>query len=147
MDDFVKHSMDTIIKSGHQVLYVFPDSPDQVAFAYTVGRSVKDRPELLMTGPMVAAIMTNILNDVAEYDDSQPINAGDLLPADTVLVDYPARVVAVDPREAQMFQAINFFGEDLNALQILWPDAEGRFPGDPGCTIDETFQPRYPLRS
>ena len=39
--------------------------------------------------------------------------------------------------------ALRFFGDDVTALQVLWPDQRGRFPGDLG--FKEPTQPTYPL--
>lgn len=132
--------MDTILEHGHQVVVVRdPDDIDS-PFAYTVGRAVKDRPELLLTGP----VPPTILNDLAKYDDGQPLSGGDVLLADTILTGYPVRIEVADPMAASMFQAIRLFGDDVTALQMLWPDPQGLFPGEDGYAYAADVQPFYP---
>jgi hypothetical protein len=139
MNFLAKREMELIIEQGHQVQLIFPHEGDEgVPFAYSVGRSVKDRPELLVTGPLPGNMLGYIVNRVAELDDENEISAGDEL--DDVLSGYPVRIVEVANLDhAEMFGVTQHF-MDATALQILWPDKEGRFPGDEGYT---TNQPVY----
>lgn len=143
MDFLAKHTMETIIQKGHQVMVIFGNDPvAEPGFFYTVGRTVKDRPELLLTGSLPAEVGSYILNRVADLDDESPISAGQEL--DEVLDGYPVRVVQVrDLKEAAMYRVVDNFGtDDTTALQILWPDAEGRFPGEQGYIYGDA-QPVY----
>lgn len=137
-EELDKRLMDNIIKNGHQVNFIFPRPGDEGhQFWYSVGRSMKDRPELLITGPIQPEVGHWIINEAAKMDDTEPLQPGQEIPADTLLGGYPVRIVAVDPREAEMYDAIRCFGEDITALQIVWPDMDGRFPGEEGFLFDE----------
>jgi hypothetical protein len=127
-----KHEMDTIIEHGHQVRAVFGG---EAFFAYSIGRTVRDRPEILVTGPLPPNVAHWVVNRVAELDDQSPLQPGQEL--DTVLEGYRVRLVAVrDLDEAQMFGVTNNFGtEDTSALQVVWPDSDGHFPDDPEYDI------------
>ena len=134
MEFLAKWQMETISEHGHQVRGVFGE---QGNFAYSIGRTVKDRPELLVTGVLPLEVMQSIINNVAAQDDESPVRAGDELD-EIIAGGYTVRLVAVrDMDEAQMFGVTNNFGtDDTSALQILWPDSDGHFPGDPGYDTD-----------
>lgn len=141
-----KRAMDTIIKHGHTVNYIFPTPENPgTPFGYTVGRTLKGRPELFIVGPLPPEVMQGILNTAAKADDEDPLRAGE--ERHDILVGYGARIIEADPEAAQMNQALSFFGDDVTALQILWPDAEGFFPGDEPYAEahDPGMQPTYPL--
>lgn len=138
-----KMEMETIIEHGHEVRVIFPDEPGPGMFAYSVGRSVKDRPELLVTGNLPPEVLGHIINRVAEIDDETPLVAG--VDLDEVLDGFRVRLVEVrDMDEAEMFGVTTHFGtEETSALQILWPDADGRFPGEEGFGYTPEQQPVY----
>lgn len=33
-------------------------------------------------------------------------------------------------------------GDGFDVLQIVWPDKQASFPGEPNCTLEENVQPR-----
>lgn len=137
MDYLAKREMEMIIKHGHEVRYIFDHEGQDPAFSYSIGRSVRDRPELLITGSLPPVMHQYIVNRVAELDDATPFSGGEEL--EEVLDGYPVRLVKVrDLEEAEMYGVTNNFGtDDTWALQILWPDEEGRFPGDPQFTFNQ----------
>lgn len=138
-DAFDEETARVIREYGHQVVGVFPTEGDDGApFAYTVGRTLSGRPELLITGPLRPDIACAILNYAAEVDDGTPLEPGD---RDDILVGYTARIVEVDPWASQMFQAVRLFGEEVRALQLVWPDPGGRFPWDEGWAYERDAQP------
>lgn len=140
MEYLKKREMETIIEYGHQVRYVFPGpDDDSTAFAYSMGRSVKDRPEILVTGQLPHKVMHYIVNRVADLDDERELSAGMELAAGEVLEGYPVRLVQVsDLEEAEMFGVTSNFGtDDTSALQVVWPDLEGRFPDEEGFTFEQ----------
>lgn len=148
MNALEKKMMDDIIEFGHQVIFVFPTPNDPGhTFWYSVGRTVKDRPELLITGPLNQQVGQWMINEAAKIDDEYPLQAGQEIPAGALLDGYPVRVVKAEPTDAEMFSATSAFGEDdVTALQLVWPDKQGNFPGDPD--YDERFvQPLFPVES
>jgi hypothetical protein len=133
LDFLAKQSMESIIEHGHQVRVIFA-SEERPDFAYSIGRTLKERPELFVIGPMDPNMLGYIVNRVAELDDESPLSAG--MELDTVLDGFKVRLSPVrDLEEAQMFGVTTHFS-DATALQILWPDIEGNFPGEPGYDAD-----------
>lgn len=149
LDDMIaamnRETMQMITRFGHQVISVFPTTPEEgVPFSYTVGRTGKGRPELLITGPLDPRIMGHLLNDAAYLDDNEPLQPGSVL--DGLLRGYPVQVVKADPYLGEMFQAFRFYDtDDIDALQLVWPDQGGHFPGDPGYDYPPEVQPVHRL--
>lgn len=138
MEFLAKRQMDVIIEHGHQIMNIFGDEdPD---FSYTVGRTVKDRPELVITGDLHPDQRATILNEVAAWDDEHPLEPGLIQPDGFGVA---LKIVAVDPSEAEMNIAVANFGDDVVALQVIWPDDQSRFPGDPGYAYGDAFQPVF----
>lgn len=142
-DYIAKKQMDDIIAKGHQVMCIFP-TEESIAeggashyFFYTVGRTVKERPELLLTGPLDNRVAGWVLNEAARMDDTEPFTPGMEIPANVLLNQYPVRIVEANPEAAEMNQALDLFGDDVTALQIIWPDMEGRFPGEPDFAFED----------
>lgn len=136
LEFLAKHQMDTIIRKGHQIMSIFGDEPE-ANFSYTVGRTVKDRPELLCTADMHPDQRGSLLNALAEWDDENPLVPGRL--EGPFLC--PILIVKIDPDEGKMFAATSSFGDDVVAYQVVFPDEEDRFPHEPG--YDFVSQPVY----
>ena len=147
-DSLDQKTIETILEYGHQVVMVFPTEEEPgTCFAYTVGRSMRDLPELLMAGNLPPNVMGKILNDAVRLHEEGTcvIEDGYEYPPNTLLQGgFTARVVEVDPRASEMFQAINVMGENIRALQIVWPDKNGCFPDDPGWSLPHDAQPIRP---
>jgi len=139
-----QQTLDTIIKYGHQVIGVLADEESGHRFAYSVGRSVKDLPELVVNGPLPQKVAQHMINEAARLQDEEdiPLADGYEFEPNTLIAGFPVRVVKVDPARSQMFQALFLFGDDIEALQLVWPDTNGAWPGEPGYT-ERYFQPIY----
>ena len=112
---------------GHAVTGV----GEQPMFYYTTGLAVADLPELLMIGNLgetgksvLNAVADDIkVNGTAERD----IDLGGRFPVRLRNITDPAYV-----RSRYTIQTGQHFGrEDYPVMQVLIPDTEGRFPGDP----------------
>ncbi|MGB6207839.1 DUF4262 domain-containing protein [Mycobacterium sp.] len=127
-------------KQGWVVQFV---ESDRTPYAYTVGLHKRGLPELLVTGlsPQRAA---RILNSVAEYllDGGRPIPGERILVGGEVLVD----VVQVQHPDARMNVAVAFYGSELKALQLVWPDDQGHRPWCPEFSNGEIRQPVLGVR-
>lgn len=94
-------------------------------WAYTVGLTAHDRPELVVTGLAVehAAVL---LNQVARYvtDTAVPV------PGDTVGVDDEPLMEVVEVAEpaAHLVTAVDIYGGDVSALQLVHADDHGHWP-------------------
>lgn len=125
-----------ILKYGHEVRYIFPNDPeDDHCFAYTIGRSVFDQIELLITGNLPATVMQSILNDIAKEDAEGNLNVAHLAATrgEAKIPNFlvPFRFIWADPVASEMTGATTISGEDIPAIQVLWPDQDGHFPDDP----------------
>jgi hypothetical protein len=103
-------------------------------FGYTVGLTGAGHPELLITGvgaPMGHAILGGLYDRVKageRFEDGQEV--------DEVLVGYKVRMRAVPAPGYPLNMARAYYDEDVEALQVVWPDAEHHFPGDEGYAED-----------
>lgn len=109
-------------------------------FAYTVGLARFRQPELIIFGlPMRVA--QGLLNDAGLRIVAGTLN---LAAGDTVhrlVADYPVRVLTVADSDEHLTVANALYGDDddpLPALQLVFPDAEGRFPWEPGNQVSGT---------
>jgi Domain of unknown function (DUF4262) len=118
-----------------------PDDPG-TPFAYTVGLTEHDRPELVIAGldPAIAQALLGDLADrvvhhAARFTHGQRIT--DLIAGyDAVIVDGPVS------DELYPGTAIGRYGADRVRLQqIVWPDPHARFPWDPGYQYPPQAQP------
>ncbi len=135
---YMQRMVDKITKYGHMVQSVFPaEGDDGVPFSYTVGRTIQRAPELLITGPLPMQVQAALLNDAAAIED---LAAGQ--ERDDLIQGGVMRVVSVDARASEMFQAIYLFEPTpIRALQLVWPDTQGRFPNDEGYDQERFPQP------
>ncbi len=123
-----------VARYGWQVTYVFAD-PDTGTppFAYTTGLwATFSHPELVLTAiPRQAA--HGILNAAGQaIAGGRPLDGGTTRPD---LANLPVRVLDVDLSRCRLpFGMTNlFYGQPAPVRQLVWPDPDGRFPGDPRC--------------
>lgn len=108
----------------------------QPPFAYTIGLTEYGHPELLLTG-LDPRRAQPLLNDLARpvKDTGRRYEPGERVPE--IIKGYDVLVHGpIDPRQAQMNQALNLYG-GIDALQVLWPDKNGIFPGQSGFSLGE----------
>lgn len=132
MAAFMTKLGDEIEERGFSTTAVFPtaDSPGPW-FAYTIGlRKTYDHPELIVYG--------------LGQDEAGGILAGavDLIQAGTrlepgrryakILRDFDVETRAVGAPGYPLNMARRYYGEDVEAIQLVWPDAAGVFPLEPG---------------
>lgn len=127
-----------IAEHGWAVQGVFPttDAPG-VPFAYTVGLTAQRLPELVIYG-LAPAAAHPILNIAAtRMRDEGPLTPGE--PVSRVIDGFDVAVREVsDPTDLAM--ARRFYGA-VQALQLVWPDAHGRFPWHTGYEGPRDAQP------
>ncbi|MFI7208069.1 DUF4262 domain-containing protein [Micromonospora aurantiaca (nom. illeg.)] len=145
IDDVFRRQEQIIDTTGWAVMHVLPtdDDPDTTApFAYTVGLTEHDVPELVIAG-LDPHIAQALLNDLARrvHDRAERLTHGqrvtDLLAGyDAVIVEGPA-TEALHPGAAYAR-----YGTDRVRLQqIVWPDKHGRFPWADGYEYPAHVQP------
>ena len=133
--DFRERVFNTILEQGIQIIYVPDGDP---AYAYTIGRSLAKEPEFFITG-LDADTMQRLLSGAAQIALNEDVKDGYVFEPGTLVMHFPIKAVAVHPVESNLMQAVYTFGnsEDptggITALQLVWPDDQGRFPGEPGA--------------
>jgi hypothetical protein len=139
--DYLDEVRAKILRTGWAVQYV--ESP-RMPFAYTIGLSDYDVPELLMTNvsPQRAA---RLLNGSAEHIlRGAELTAGQQF---TLCGGPMLEVVEVDHPDAHMNCAIALYGNDVRALQLVWADGRGRWPWAPDFCDRESRQPVLGVRA
>lgn len=140
---FIRHWVE---KLGWAVQLVEEGASDtEPPFAYTVGLTESfDHPELVVVGQR-PEMMQFMLNECADRVKSGTrLQPGAQL--DEVIEGFQVEIRALDPALLRFLGYARWFhGErPFEALQILWPDQEGRFPGDP--LADRRAESRQQLR-
>jgi hypothetical protein len=123
---------------GYTLIAVF--DPDEVdpPFTYTVGLSRSCHPELILVR-MNPRQASSILGSIAEAIlRDGPIATGKRLAG--FIDGYDIKAVPVP--NSPLAMARHFYGPEIKALQILWPDTSGVLPGETG--FDETYAQPYP---
>jgi hypothetical protein len=114
---------------GHFVLTIF-GTESAPPFAYTIGLSEKYGHEIVVIG-LPPEIGHPILNSAAR------LMAAGQLPLNTPLVDIASMPVILRECSPELMgdygiQAGRYYQrDDIKFLQLVWPDAAGRFPEDP----------------
>jgi hypothetical protein len=124
-----KHVRRDIEQCGRSIIAV----PEGYGFAYTIGNHAAGLPELLVIG---VAQRAGFLNDLSQqmivrgttFEDGQLVDLGGRLPVKVIRAGNAARA-------EYTIQAGQYFGiEDYAVMQVLIPDRNGKFPGEPDCT-------------
>lgn len=124
-------SVQAILSFGHQVVAV-ADDDDRPMYAYTLGRTAHDLPELLIAGPLLPHIAQRVLNRVASIA-SPTSRAGTVeFPAGLVVPRRRVQLVEVDPWLAGLHRVTTMFGSDVRATQIVLAEEGGRWPWETG---------------
>lgn len=127
------------------VVGVFDANPP---FSYTVGLTDQGWPEFILPGlnPKTA---TGVINDaVKRLSEIGPPIEGMIL--DQVVRDYPVRLRPISDEQRDeymrvaMARQVRVHGPEPRALQIVYPDAEGRWPDDPKCDPKVVFAQQLP---
>jgi len=143
-EDFINET----VKSHGWVVQLIREEGDLPAFAYTIGlHRTFGGPELIVVG-LRTEVMHGMLNDCGER-----MRAGETLPVGTpfsgVLEDYDVLLRPVTSpesyREYVGYGLWFYGGPNFPLLQLVWPDKEGRFPGQEGANpFMKTQQPLLP---
>lgn len=142
LDDYLERVAEIIEKHGWFLQGVFPRAGEWgPVFVYTIGLTEFDHPEIIVFG-LGYEIAPRILNDLGErVRGGEKFETGK--PYDDILADYSCVFIEVaNPDTAEeITQARNIYGPDIAALQLVWPDQDGRFPGEEGYSVDPRTQP------
>lgn len=106
--------------------------------SYTIGLSELDQPELVIFGVEPRPAM-RLLNAMAE-----PLVRGDVRICDGDEIQHEHwrfRAFAVPNPDDVIPRAGWFFRRSVPALQLIYPDAHGTWPWEPGCRLSPGQQP------
>jgi hypothetical protein len=135
--DFEDDAREHIAKSGQFILGVF-GKPGELWFNYTIGNHERGLPELLIVYPGSKAgyeRFGGILNDAGKIQRERgtPFEHGELVSLGGRL---PVRIVDATARaKAEYTFGVGRYYEtdDYQVRQLVVPDRDGRYPGDPLC--------------
>lgn len=125
--DYLDQVRRTVTRSGWAIQGIEADRIHP-PWAYTVGLSVHNRPELVVTGlPYRRAY--DLLHAAAGH---QLLNAATPRPGEQIrLADWPLlEIVPLSTPSAHLHTAVALYGPDLSALQLVHADRHGRWPWD-----------------
>ncbi|NED50964.1 DUF4262 domain-containing protein [Micromonospora aurantiaca] len=132
INDVLRRQERIIDTIGWAVTYVLPTDDGTVTtapFAYTVGLTAHDYPELITAG-LPPEVAHSLLNDLARrvYDTAERFTHGQRL--NDLIAGYDAIIIDGPPTDDLMpGLAISRYGRDQVRLQqMVWPDQQGRFP-------------------
>ena len=120
---------------------------DEPPFAYTLGLTrTYGHPELMIVG-LDLDDMHAVLNDLGDLVKAGRVFAS-MDEVAEILEGCLCRIAPVAHSQLDMWvgQALEYYGNaDVTLLQCLWPDRNGRFPGD--ADFDERLSLLQPLLS
>jgi Domain of unknown function (DUF4262) len=124
--DYVDFMQWLMIDHGWAVQFVERDRI-RPSYAYTVGLTARDSPELLVTG-LSSGRAARLLNAAAEHlchaDAPRPGERFRLELPGSLLIE----VVRVAEPSVHLVTATEFFGDQVRALQLVYADDRGRWP-------------------
>jgi hypothetical protein len=108
-------------------------------FAYTTGLTGGDHPEILIAGldPYTAHDVATAA--VRRIRDGVPLKPGCHYPG--IVSSFLVEVRELDLEDRGRFPrniTTAHYGRKVPAVQLVYPDKDGRFPGEPGCSLHVT---------
>lgn len=138
LDAYDQHCIELIAEHGWMIQGIFPSAGEEGApFAYTVGLTVAGLPELVISG-LPADVAHQLLNAAARKSLAEEFRVGRLV---TGVASVDFRVVEAPAAEVNMAWHL-YPGKPVRSLQLVWPDRDGNYPGDPGWSLGDA-QPVY----
>ena len=138
-DDYISTVMDTIDEYGVMIQAVFSGEGQEPSpsFAYTVGLAAIGEPEIIVFG-LSPETSHHILNSMALPLGERAWQPG--ISHEVFGLDVPAYLLVVaDSSEHLTVSNMLFGGADpIPALQLVYPDKNGRWPWEPGCLVADS---------
>jgi hypothetical protein len=144
MVDKIEKDIAGPLKCG--VIGVFGE--DSAPFNYTVGLSDLGWPELIISG-LDLKVGVTLLNNVVRRcleDLGAPIEGIVVKKA----ANFPLRLQSISDEQRDQYMTISvkrqteLTGSPPRALQVVYPDPEGRYPDDPECEAKTSFLQQLP---
>ncbi|AJF08283.1 hypothetical protein GSUB_17560 (plasmid) [Geoalkalibacter subterraneus] len=129
---------------GWSVIGVFGDiEKNEPPFSYSVGFSRMGKPEIIVVG-LPLEIAQSIINEIGQRFKKTGVFpvAGDIRDD---LANLPCTFIALSEQavKERLRAATALMDPPVEALQLIWPDRQGKFPWDEG--FDESMRAAQPL--
>jgi hypothetical protein len=107
-------------------------------FAYTVGLTAMGHPEILCHGlPLDSA--QSFLIEIGDRVRNGSVFSGGMTTRELTRDGLPLTFIEATDTSDLVVGAM-IYGS-VRALQLVWPDPQGRFPWEPGCIMNHDQQP------
>lgn len=122
-----------IERDGWSTIGVLPADESGPSFSYSVGfREHNGHPEVIIVGLPPSYCHAMIATLYARVAAGERFTDGQRIPE--VVEDYDVELRALPPDGAPLNMARSYYGvEEIAALQVIWPDEHGVFPGEANC--------------
>ncbi|BBX30476.1 MULTISPECIES: DUF4262 domain-containing protein [Mycolicibacterium] len=141
---FIAHTVQRlrfeIAENGWTTVAVLPTAADpDVRYVYTVGLTTIGQPELAIYG-VPASVAKQLLDTLARrlIDRGAGPAPGERFPE---VVGGGLELAAMPMTDSRDLLLVNCLYAQWSAVQIVWPDAAGRLPWEPGCALSSAAQP------
>jgi hypothetical protein len=148
VDEIVANLTSRVLDEGHVVEYIPADAGSLIhqgqPYAYTVGRTLMGRPELLVTGMSLPAAK-HVLDSLVRLDDVAALLPGTYARVESAGTALKMKLILAD--SAPLLHALVTFGlTRVDALQAIWPRAGG-YPSENERWAEQPLHPlgRTPL--
>ena len=145
LDEYLGKVVAKINEHGWMVQATFDEVTDasgmtrQVPFAYTVGLTALQKPELFVYGVPHHSAGT-VLNTAAELS-LEGLEPG-LVEADLLAGGF--KMYAVTMLDIENLRiALALYGDAVSGMQLVWPDPEHHYPWEDDFRLDPALQPVY----
>lgn len=146
-----------IEKNGYQIIYVYPDLENEIkSFAYTVGLTEKNFPELMIEGNLHPEILQRLLSINADYVLKNGFKQGVI---DDLVVSqdgkFPSEMIELEKTTnllSSRFILVNnrYSSEPIKSevrlAQVLWSDSKGRFAYEEGFEYPDAYNLHTPIK-
>ena len=140
VQDEIAARIEQVIKV--QGWHIFGIVGEKIPYMYTVGLAEKGKPELFLAGTLGEA-QAAVINELAKM-----VVAGKASEYETVEVGGQKFLLIptsdVVPRDFTIQAGRRVEDRPYSVLQVLFPDPEGKFPGDPACVEPWASVPLFP---
>lgn len=139
--EFFTRVHDSIIKHGWHFMFVgAADDGSFPHFGYTIGQDRAERSDFIIVGGMDPETMHSVANTI--ITENRPLVPGEIL-EDVIGGGLMLAVRAVDHKKVWEYMTVTKIMalHQPTAVQIVWPDPEGRFPWDEDYDQEKYFQP------
>lgn len=140
---------ESVMERGYHIHFINADAASVIhqnrPYAYTVGRSLMEQHEFLVTG-LDDSLAIPVLRALVAYDMDLGCQAGQTvaLTVDTGDVEAQMDVLLIQANTHPLIGALSQFGPTVKALQALWPRRTAYGPVYPSLNSPWPEQPVHP---